>query len=412
MIQSGTLSLCLLALLFLSTSCESDKQRPTVIYTMGDPVESGSRYSYLTSDESDRVFMSWLLSIEEELYAIQFASFEGVNWNEPETVIVSSDLFVNWADFPSIVSREGEPVAIHWLKKIEGGGPYAYDVQVAFRSENGRWETIVTPHEDGTETEHGFVSMVAPGRDRVLAIWLDGRNTEGRAHDEYGDPGMAMTLRSAEISQDGTVSARREVDGMVCDCCPTDLVEVEGGALAVYRNRTEDEIRDIAIARYDYETQQWSDPAMVHEDGWQISGCPVNGPAVDALGDRVAVAWFTEEGGDQRVLLARSEDGGMQFEEPLRIDHGTPMGRVDVKYREDGTLYLSWMEQEEGMGRIYLRELTPEGELLPPVRIGNTDQGRRSGFPKLVMSENGIIFSWTQTDPVTRVRNAYYPFEL
>lgn len=394
---------------FLFGACESERQRPNISFTMGDPTDSGSRYPYLTTDEDGKVFMSWLMKIDEEMVALQYSSFEGKNWGEVQTVRIDHNFFINWADFPSIVTKEGVPVAMHWLRKIEGG-PYAYNVQIAFQGPDGRWDQIITPHEDGTATEHGFVSMLALDPDKVLAIWLDGRETEGREHDEYEDMDRSMTIRSAEVSRDGTISRKKVIDSTVCDCCPTDLVAVKGGAVAVYRNRTEGEVRDIAIARYDLATGQWSEPQIVHDDGWEIGACPVNGPRVDVLGERVAVSWFTAAGGEERVLLAQSTDGGRSFDSPVRMDNGNPMGRVDVKFRDNGSLYTIWLEREDEFGRIILREISPTGELNVPLHMGNTEPGRGSGFPRMAMSENGLILGWTQTAPFIRVRNAYYPF--
>ena len=49
-----------------------------------------------------------------------------------------------------------------------------------------------------------------------------------------------------------------------------------------FRNRTDDEIRDIYVTRY--EMGRWTAGKAVHDDGWQIHACPINGPAVSAHG--------------------------------------------------------------------------------------------------------------------------------
>ena len=73
-----------------------------------------------------------------------------------------------------------------------------------------------------------------------------------------------------------------------------------------------------------------TEPATAVSDGWMIAGCPVNGPALDADGERVALAWFTAAGEAPRVQLAFSTDGGATFEEARTIDADAPAGRVDV----------------------------------------------------------------------------------
>ncbi len=83
--------------------------------------------------------------------------------------------FVNWADFPSLVVLDNGDWVTHWLVR-NGEDPHGYDIRLVRSRDAGRtWETPVSPHDDGTPTQHGFVSLVPAGNDRVLVIWLDGR---------------------------------------------------------------------------------------------------------------------------------------------------------------------------------------------------------------------------------------------
>ncbi|REL33459.1 exo-alpha-sialidase [Rhodohalobacter sp. SW132] len=395
----------------LLLACEQERQQPTFEFSLNNPAEIGSRYPNLHQDDSGTITMSWISGIDEEIYAIEFTTYNEEGWTPPRTVGLSTNYFVNFADFPSVVSLDGEVVAAHWLRKIPGG-PYAYNVNIAFPAEEARrWTDPITPHRDGTATEHGFVSMEPLDSDRVLAIWLDGRNTEDRGHDEYDDPEKAMTLRSAEVSRDGSLTREREIDAMICDCCSTDMVLSNGRALAVYRDRTEDEIRDISIASYDLETGEWSDPRPVHEDGWQISGCPVNGPRIDANGDLVAVSWYTEADDDSVVKVAVSRDGGDTFGDPVVVAREYAQGRADLAIGDDGKIYVSWLAGRNGTGYVMMRTLSPENELGEPLRVGITSSSRRSGFPRIAPMDKGIFFAWTQTEPLIRVRTAFVRFE-
>ena len=402
-----TLPVCIL----FFVSCEQERQQPAPEFTLNNPAAIGSEYPNLHQDDSGMITMSWISGIEEEIYAIEFSTYSDEGWSPSRTVGLSNNYFVNWADFPSVVSKGGYVVAAHWLRKIPGG-PYAYNVNIAFPAEEARrWTDPITPHIDGTATEHGFVSMKPLTDDRVLAIWLDGRNTEDRDHDEYEDPEKAMTLRSAEISKDGTVSRRREIDAMVCDCCSTDMILTDDKAMAVFRNRTEDEIRDISISHYDLEEGEWSDPSPVHEDGWQINGCPVNGPRIDFNGEQAAVTWYTEVGGEPVVNVAVSSDGGESFGGPVIVAREYALGRPDLVIADDGTVYVSWLAGIDDKGYIMLRTVSPEGDLGEPVRVGITTSSRRSGFPRISAVDNGIFFAWTQTEPLIRVRTALVSFD-
>src|SRR6056297_1575590 len=392
-------------------SCSGERQQPSYEFTVNNPADSGSQYPNFFRDSTGTVTMSWILKIEEDLNSIQYSTYTDRGWNPPQTVNISSDYFVNWADFPSVVSRDGDIVAAHWLQKIEGG-PYAYNVNVVFPGEQARrWTDPIIPHSDGTATEHGFVSIEPLSEDRVLAVWLDGRQTADRGHDEYSDPDKAMTLRSAEISSDGTVTRRREIDAMVCDCCSTDLVMMDGEVAVVYRNRTTEEIRDIYISRYNLETGEWTEPKAVHNDGWEINGCPVNGPRIDYRNGKTAVIWYTEAGGTPQVKLVSSNDMGTSFGDPIIISKENTIGRADLSLGNDGTVYASWMATQNDNGYVIMRRVQPDGTPENPIEVGLTASSRRSGFPRMAMINDGLLFAWTQTEPIIRVRTGIVTFE-
>lgn len=398
----------LLFTLFLMNACQQDLQQPLYEYTLSNPAESGSRYPNLYKDDTGRLYMSWLSSIDEDIDVLEYSTYREGRWTEPKSVRIDMNFFMNWADFPSVVGYNGTEHASHWLKKIEGG-PYAYNVEVSFfNEENNRWTESITAHQDETATEHGFVSLEPIDADKVLALWLDGRETAGRANDEYSDTSKSMTIRSTEISRSGEITNNQVIDNTVCDCCQTDLTKTEDGYVAVYRGRTADEIRDIKVARYQTETGLWSEPVSVHDDNWHIMACPVNGPRVVANGNRVAVAWYTGEGDNPRVLMARSADGGQTFTEPVQIT-GTEsrvLGRADLILTDEGSVFVSWMQEFNNLGYIMIREIQPDGTPSDPQTVGITDASRASGFPRIERVDNSIIFAWTQTEPILRIRTA------
>lgn len=393
----------------LLIACESDVlQRPLLPYTLSNPAENGSRYPNLYVDDTGRIYMSWQVDIEEDIAALQYSLYHDERWTDPKTVRIDTDFFMNWADFPSVIGYGGTELAAHWLKKIEGGS-YAYNVQLSFyNEETNRWDEPVTPHQDETAAEHGFVSLEPIDSEKVLAVWLDGRHTEGREHDQYADTSKSMTFRSAEVSRSGEITNRRVIDSTVCDCCQTDLAKTDDGFAAVYRGRTAGEIRDIKIARYQTEMGTWSEPETVHDDGWQIMACPVNGPRIAARGDSVAVAWFTAEGDNPRVLVAKSADGGRTFGEPIRMPQSESriLGRVDLAMADKGSVYVSWLQEFEENAYVMMSEVQPDGSVSDPQTIGITDSSRSSGFPRMVRVDDSLIFAWTQTDPVLRLRTA------
>jgi hypothetical protein len=210
-----------------------------------------------------------------------------------------------------------------------------------------------------------------------------------------GLEGGGMTLRHGRFSADGTVSEEVELDNLVCDCCQTSVAVARQGPVVVYRNRTEEEIRDIYIARFI--NGEWLAGQPVHSDGWKISGCPVNGPAVAARGDTVAVAWFTLAEDIPRVRFARSADGGASFGAAVEIAGHSPLGRVDVVLLDNDTAVVSWLDQDEGSpGEFRLRTVDSDSNAGEAFTVTRMQTGRPSGFPQMQATGNELIVAWTE----------------
>lgn len=364
------------------------------------PAPPGSGEPRLTQGPGGAIAMSWIERRAATGHRLRWALWNGRRWSTPATIAAGDSFFVNWADFPSVRWLGGTRWAAHWLWK-SGAGRYAYDVRISRSEDGGRtWSAPVTPHRDRTETEHGFVSLLAESGD-ARAIWLDGRKFAGR---EPGDEGAEMTVRTAVIGAGGRLTHEAELDARGCECCATAAARTSRGVLVAWRDRDAKEVRDISLARL--EGGRWTKPYPLHRDGWTIAGCPVNGPALDAIGDRVAVAWFTGAGDRARVLAALSSDGGRSFGAPIPIDEGAPLGRVGIAALGDGGAVVSWLETSRDDVRILARRVSPAGEARQPIRVAVTSASRASGFPQIVRSGEELVLAWTDAGTPSRIRLA------
>lgn len=362
---------------------------------VASPAGPDSREPEMYSTPDGRIILSWVEKIKDKRYALRFAVRDGAGWSEPQTVAEGDNWFINWADFPSIISTDGDSMAAHWLVK-SGSGTYAYDVNISLSKDNGKsWGKPVIPHTDKTQTEHGFVSLFPLGEGRLGASWVDGRNLEGvNVDDDHGPLPASMSLRYASIGPDGQIANEAILDDRICECCQTSADVTSEGAIIVYRDRSEKEVRDIYFVRE--EQGKWSEPRAIYADGWEIAACPVNGPSVSADKTRVAVAWFTEAGDTARVQLAFSTDAGRTFGNPLRVDDGQPVGRVDVVMLADGSALVCWLSGSAEKGAIKVRRVLADGSQSPVAIVAETDVGRSSGFPRMARLGNEVFFAWTQ----------------
>jgi hypothetical protein len=360
------------------------------------PAGPGSQAPNLAVGLDGRAYLSWV-EPKDAGHALRYSTWQNGRWTTPRIVAEGDDWFVNWADFPSMAALGDGTLAAHWLAR-SGESPYAYDVYIALSRDGGdTWSEPLRPHRDATKTEHGFVSLVPVADGYFDVIWLDGRKTADT-------PPGPMTLRYAALYPDGELQTETEIDPSVCDCCSTDAVRTSDGVLlTTYRDRTSSEIRDISLSFLD--DSRWSPPRTVHADNWEIPGCPVNGPALTESRDLVAVAWFTAAADRSRVQVAFSSDAGQSFGNPLRIDDGDPLGRVDVVMLDDASALVSWLERDGDHARIALRRATPS-EISPSTFVATTSQARRSGFPRMVAVGDEIILAWTEDDEPSRIITA------
>ena len=390
------------AFLALAACTPDTPETPFVSMTeLSPPVGAGSAEPYLAAADGT-VHLSWLEPGDGETHRLRVAPLTADGWGEARTVRQSDRFFVNWADFPTIASTPDGTLWAHWLERGATGG-YDYGVRVVRSNDGGvSWSEPWTPHEDGTPTEHGFVSMLPMGSSEIGMLWLDGREYVDGAH---GAATQEMTLRYRTAGDPSGPGPETLVDGRICDCCQTDVAMSASGPVAVYRNRTEAEIRDIYVTRR--VDGAWREGVAVHDDGWEIAGCPVNGPAVAALDEEVTVAWFTGAGDVPRVKVAFSDDAGATFGEPVVVDDGNPVGRVDVLYLRPGRALVSWLEQTGAeTAAVRVREVRADGGSTDSGTLFESSAARASGFPRMASApDGGVLLAWTDvSDDGSRVR--------
>ena len=359
------------------------------VVDLPSPAPVGSAQPNLVVTSDGHALLSWVEQVTGG-HRLRFATLAGSAWSKPKTVAEGKNWFVNWADFPSLVALPSGRLAAHWLVK-SAEGTYDYDVHLAQSLDAGKtWSDALTPHRDGVKAEHGFVSLLPAKDDAVSVVWLDGR--EMKATDGHGHGPGAMTLRYAEVAADGTIRNAAQLDPRVCECCQPSSALGPDGPIVVYRDRSHDEVRDIAITRF--VAGSWSKPEAVCRDQWKVAGCPVNGPSIASASAHVVVAWFTGADGKSQVKLARSQDGGASFADAIAIDRGNPVGRVDVIVQTNGTAWVCWLTHADDGGEVRVRSVDLAGKTTKAVTIAAMKTGRRSGFPRMVEFDGKLLIAY------------------
>jgi hypothetical protein len=378
----------ILLLSFMILVACSERRKESHLKTLAVPSQIVSGQPHLFTDASGKVYLSWI-EVVDGSNQLRFSTLtNSTTWSEPITIVAGKNWFVNWADYP-MMAAQGEELIAHFLGK-SGEGKFAYDVMTTFSHDAGKnWTEPQSIHDDGLQAEHGFVSLL-PYDNNFLITWLDGRNTvamEGM-NDHEGHHGQ-MSVRAALVDVNGNKLNEWELDNRTCDCCQTTSAITLNGPVVIYRDRSDDEIRDMYITRF--ANEKWSEPKPVYSDNWKIAGCPVNGPRADAIENNLAIVWYTAPEGKAEVKVIFSADGGESFDVPIRVDEGNTIGRVDLVMLDASTAMVSYMEGAE----IRAVKIKRDGTKSESITIASTSESRSSGFPQMTRAGNLLIFAWT-----------------
>jgi hypothetical protein len=245
-----------------------------------------------------------------------------------------------------------------------------------------------------------------PVNGRISAVWLDGRKMKDANHGAAGHGSEAdeMSLMHTTIALDGTLGPETLLDGRVCECCQTSAAATPSGMAVVYRDRSDNEVRDISIVRM--KNGRWLKPQPLSKDNWEINACPVNGPAISSNGQGLAVAWFTAVRDKPQAYAILSSDGGEAFGPPVRIDDGTAIGRVDIESLPNRDAFVTWVERTPQGAEIRGRIVKPNGAKTIPLLQFETNPARSSGFPRIAVSGDELVIAWTDSRNASKVRTA------
>ena len=338
------------------------------------------------------ISLSWISTLNNDNALLHLTQLKDGKWMKPLTIAKGSDWFINWADFPAHAINQNL-ILTSYLKK-SSVGTYDYDIMLNLRDFSGKKiKEDFLLNTDGFEAEHGFVSIVPNKNQGFFITWLDGRNTTVKDLDGHTKP---MTIRFAEITQNGDIINENELDGATCDCCQTSIAMTGLGPIVVYRDRSDKEVRDIYTARN--LNGIWEEPKLLHDDGWVINGCPVNGPKAVSNSSNLAIAWFTVVNNKPEVKVSFSNNNGESFGKPIALNDSDAIGRVDVAFLNNSEIIVSYMEFDNSGTYLRIKKISTAGEVSKPITISKIDGGRGSGVPQLEILNNDIFIVWTVSE--------------
>ncbi len=343
-----------------------------------NPSMQGSLQSHWGIAPDGNLLLSWIEPVKGG-YALKYAIRSGRTWSDARTVVSGRKFWRHPAELPELVSLSDGTILAHWVEKGEDSSD-AEDILVSSSRDGVHWTPPLIAHHDRAPVQHGLASMVASSPHEASIFWLQALK---------GEDGPVYLMQTV-VGADGKEIREQELDSDVCSCCPTSVAKTSKGLLVAYRGHTPQDIRDIAVLRF--ENGKWSTSKILNPDKWQINACPVNAASVSAKGNRVGIAWYTEANDNPRVQFIFSSDAGTAFGKPVVVSSKDAQGYASTTLTDDGA-FVSWIDEGEKSASVKVRFVSSAGALGPVLQIA---EGWRMnlGYPQLMHAGVDTWIAW------------------
>ncbi|PWT96848.1 MAG: hypothetical protein C5B51_32475 [Terriglobia bacterium] len=367
-------------LLFLAFITVGGVAQTLKVESVPNPSPTGSMEAHWAVTQDGSPLLSWIEPAKGGSYALRYSIRRNGQWSEARTIVTNRRFFRQPAESPSVIAFPSGGMLAEWVEVPNDSSETEY-IYVSASNDGVQWTTPVMANKDRSPVQHALVSMAVSGDREASLVWLEAlKGEDAPSH-----------LKRTVISSEGKVLKEEDLDPDVCTCCPTTIVKTSRGLLVAYRDHTSEDVRDIAVIRF--EKGRWAPSKVLNPDKWQINACPVNGAFAAADGDRVAIAWYTEGGDKPRVQLAFSADAGATFAKPIVVNTGDALGHASVVLTDDGGAFASWIEEGEKSSRILARFVSVSGAAGPPVLIAEGST-RSLGYPRLLQVRKETWITW------------------
>ncbi|MCW5962395.1 MAG: hypothetical protein KIT83_00020 [Bryobacterales bacterium] len=375
-----------------SPSAEALDQQPNAA--------AGSGMPFFTLGLRGEVLLAWTQPAAEGQHALLYSLWRGKQWEPPQIAAQGAKWFVNWADFGSMAFDGAGQRYAHWLARAPEGGKYGYGIRIGQQGKDGRWREIHAICRDEKEDYAGFLSFV-PLPQGMGAAYLappepavPQHQAAHPGHGGHDNHDHRKTLRLLELNAAGRVHRDTLLDDDVCSCCQTAALATSNAIWVAYRDHRPGEIRDISVIAVRDGVP--GEPRTVHPDGWQINGCPTDGPAMDRDETHAAIVWFTR-GGGAKVQVAFSPLDAPSFGAPVRVDDGNPLGRASLRAAGEGRYVIVWLESlGEGKATLRVRAVhRTEGRGIAAT-LATVPAARTTGFPQLLVAHQELFVAWRE----------------
>jgi len=349
----------------------------------------------LQTDSDGSVYASWVENRSGDKQVLQFAEYDGKNWTRPRTIAQGNrGWFVNETDAPGLLpfEKSDRSLAAFWLENSNQRNAYDHHIVMSHSRNGGKnWKKPFRPYEDETPSYYGLLQSAALSAKENLLVWMDGRTTKHKLENsDHYVPTIdgKLYLHSAEINTKGKVTNEQPLPFAIAPLCPIDLAATPEGTLLAFRNTD----RQVMLSRY--LAGEWQEAKVVVAENWQVNYPVMEAPTLSVRDEKVALAWYSEAGGEAHLTLAFSQNNGQAFPTVAELAKGRAMGKVAVQWLDNSTVLLAFAERQETGVALTVAVVDANGDVLYEEQVATSNTGKLQNPPQLALLQEQIVLAW------------------
>ncbi|MFT3676476.1 MAG: exo-alpha-sialidase [Chitinophagaceae bacterium] len=349
----------------------------------------------LTSDEKNQPVISWCetdRNTKEKKFYLAFFDESRKTFTDRISIPIEQNVNLHEEGMPKIAVRgNGAILAVYETSAPTDSNNFAGFVRYIVSTDKGRtWTQPASLHANTTAgTSHSFAVITRLSDGEIGACWLDqsvDRKVAGRP------------VKFAKTNQENRFTNELTIDSIACQCCRIAMGSNANGKIYVaFRDILNGSIRDMSVSISDDNGKSFRPALPFSHDGWEINGCPHNGPSV-AAGDNAAyAAWFTG-GRTQGVYYCELNKDNLAINKQLVSEQGR---FVQLCLLSNGTPALAYSESiqdgNEVYSRIVLNKMEQGKVFERAIETGKT----MAAYPVIrSFGERGLLVAWKSDEKI------------
>ncbi|CAM2139869.1 exported protein of unknown function [Pararobbsia alpina] len=347
----------------------------------------------------------WVLTSHDNFLWLQYSDDLGNTLSTERRVNeVSEKLYADGDNRPKVLPGKDGHLYITYTQVI--GTSWAGNIRLIESHDNGRtFSAPVTVNDNLDPISHRFdASIVAPDGSLWIA-WLDKRD-QAKATSSGGTYDGAALYYMRYGSNETRAIADSKVMDNACECCRVAIaVDTDGTPVVFWRQIYGDNIREHAIARLDGHATA----IRATQDNWHIEACPHHGPSLSISDNGIYhMVWYTGAPGTEGLYYRNTADRGRSFSKPMHFGDNAAQAGHPYVAASGHYVVIVWKEFADNASRIRILESDDDGkDWSSPETIASTKGG--SDFPLLLSHDGTIFLSWLTQDEGYRLMSTRKP---